>query len=100
LLYTSPHEKEEEPSNHEGFCVVCLAVCLSAVACAQSTADELIQAIRNNDLPSLKARLAKGADVNARDQRGSTLLMHAAALRQPGSRQTAAGERRRPEREE
>jgi len=66
-----------------GFCVICISVCLSAVATAQSTADELIQAIRNNDLASLKARLAKGADVNTRDQRGSTLLMHAAAFGSP-----------------
>jgi ankyrin repeat protein len=53
------------------------------MASAQSTADELIQDIRNNDLTSLKARLAKGAAVDTRDQRGSTLLMHAAAFGSP-----------------
>ena len=58
-------------------------MCLSAAACAQSTADELIQAIRNNDLASLKASLAKGAAVDTRDQRGTTLLMHAAAVGSP-----------------
>jgi ankyrin repeat protein len=65
------------------FCLVCVAACLSAASYAQSNADELIQAIRNNDLASLKARLAKGAPVDARDQRGSTLLMHAAAIGSP-----------------
>ena len=66
-----------------GFCLIAVAACLSAAGHAQSTADELIQAIRNNDLASLKARLAKGADVDTRDQRGSTLLMHAAAIGSP-----------------
>jgi ankyrin repeat protein len=66
-----------------GFCVISVAVCLSAAAYAQSNADELIQVIRNNDLASLKARLAKGAQVNTRDQRGSTLVIHAAAIGSP-----------------
>ena len=66
-----------------GFCVIIIAACLSAAAYAQSNADELIQAIRNNDLASLKARLSKGAEVNTRDQRGSTLLIHAAAIGSP-----------------
>jgi ankyrin repeat protein len=65
------------------FCLVCVAVCLSVAAYAQSDADELLQAIRNNDLAALKARLAKGAGVDTRDRRGSTLLMHAAALGSP-----------------
>jgi ankyrin repeat protein len=68
-----------------GFCVIAVAVCLSAGANAQSAADELIQDIRNNDLASLKARLAKGTPVDTRDQRGTTLLMHAAALGSPES---------------
>ena len=67
-----------------GFCVICITFCLSAAAYAQGNAGDLIQAIRNNDLASLKASLAKGADaVNTRDQRGSTLLMHAAAIGSP-----------------
>jgi ankyrin repeat protein len=66
-----------------GFCLITVAACLPFVAAAQSTADELIQDIRNNDLTSLKARLAKGAPVDTRDQRGSTLLMHAAAIGSP-----------------
>src|ERR1035437_7132364 len=83
MVYTNPHEKEEEPSHMRGFCVIAVAACLSAAAAAQSTADELIQDIRNNNLASLKASLAKGADVDTRDQRGTTLLMHAAALGSP-----------------
>jgi len=66
-----------------GFCLIAVAACLSVMASAQTTADELIQAIRNNDLASLKARLAKGAQVDTRDPRGTTLLMHAAALGSP-----------------
>ena len=66
-----------------GFCVIAVAACLSIGAGAQSTADELIQDIRNNDLTALKSRLAKGAPVDTRDQRGTTLLMHAAALGSP-----------------
>src|ERR1035438_2887048 len=62
------------------FCLVCVAACLSATAYSQSDVCELQQLIRNNDLAALKARLAKGAGVDARDRRGSTLLMHAAAV--------------------
>ncbi len=66
-----------------GFCVISIAACLSAAACAQNTADDLIQAIRKNDLAALKASFAKGAAVDTRDQRGTTLLMHAAAVGSP-----------------
>ena len=66
-----------------GFCLIAVAVCLSAGAGAQSTADELIQDIRNNDLTALKSCLAKGAPVDARDPRGTTLLMYAAAIGSP-----------------
>src|SRR5436309_2368525 len=66
-----------------GFWVISIATCLSVAACAQSGADQLIQAIRNNNLASLKASLAKGADVNTKDARGTTLLMHAAAVGSP-----------------
>src|SRR5258708_6877116 len=66
-----------------GFWVISITMCLSIAACAQSTADQMIQAIRNNDLASLKASLAKGADVNMKDARGSTLLMHAAGVGSP-----------------
>jgi ankyrin repeat protein len=66
-----------------GFCVIAVAVCLSAGASAQSTTDELIQDIRNNDLTALKSRLANGAAVDTRDPRGTTLLMYAAAIGSP-----------------
>jgi ankyrin repeat protein len=66
-----------------GFCVIAVAACLSAGAGAQGTADELIQDIRNNDLTALKSRLAKGAPVDTRDPRGTTLLMYAAAIGSP-----------------
>jgi ankyrin repeat protein len=40
----------------------------------------LFPAIRNGDLAALRAQLAAGADKNARDSRGATPLMHAAAF--------------------
>ena len=66
-----------------GFCVISIAAYLCATASAQTTADKLIEAIRQNDLVSLKSSLAKGAAVDTRDQRGTTLLMHAAAIGSP-----------------
>jgi ankyrin repeat protein len=57
-----------------------------AAACAmamnghtQTLSDRFYQAIRNNDLASLKNLLAT-ADVNVRDQRGATPLMYTAAF--------------------
>ncbi len=50
--------------------------------CANAGDDPFL-AIRNNDLPSLKSQMAKGLDVNRRDRRGATLLMHAAAFGSP-----------------
>jgi ankyrin repeat protein len=47
-------------------------------AVAQNSSDGFYQAIRDNDLASLR-KLAKGPDVNAGDQRGTTPLMLAAA---------------------
>jgi ankyrin repeat protein len=51
-----------------------------AVANGYAQSDILFQAIRNGDLPTLRAQLAQGSDKNARDRRGSTLLMHAGAF--------------------
>jgi ankyrin repeat protein len=59
--------------------VASTAVCL-CLAAAQNSSDDLFQAIRNNNLTFLKARLHKGAAKNARDNRGNTLLMQAAAV--------------------
>jgi len=67
-----------------GHLVAAMAAFLCAVPLfAQNSAEDLIQLIRNNDLPTLKARLANGADVNTRDARGTTLLIHAAAIGSP-----------------
>jgi ankyrin repeat protein len=54
-----------------------------AIAFGGDSSDALFQAVRNNDLAFLKAQFAKGADVNSRDRRESTLLMHAAAFGSP-----------------
>jgi ankyrin repeat protein len=63
-----------------GIGVVAGVFCLSFCAYAQTDTDGLFQAIRNNDLNYLKAQIEKGADVNTRDRRETTLLMHAAAF--------------------
>ena len=65
-----------------GFAVGLTALLVCA-ASGEDTSDTLIQAIRNNDLTSIKTQLRKGADVNTRDRRGSTLLMHAAIAGSP-----------------
>ena len=57
---------------------VLLCACLTVGS--DTPSDALFQAIRNNDLSFLKAELTKGASVDTRDKRGSTLLMHAAAF--------------------
>lgn len=58
---------------------ILLSVALAAAAAAAG-ADDLFALIRANDLAGLKQRLAAGADVQARDRRGATPLMHAAAF--------------------
>ncbi|HEY2012688.1 MAG TPA: ankyrin repeat domain-containing protein, partial [Bryobacteraceae bacterium] len=55
-----------------------LGLCL--IAGGQTPAEPVFQAIRNNDLPSLKQQLSHGADVNAKDRRGVTPLLYAAAF--------------------
>ena len=55
-----------------------LALGISPAAEPEAT-DRFYQAIRNNDLASLKA-LIKSADINAGDRRGATPLMYAAAF--------------------
>src|SRR5262249_39597453 len=52
----------------------------SVILLGQAQPDELFRAIRNDDLNYLRSQLAKGADVNTRDRRGSTLLISAAAF--------------------
>jgi ankyrin repeat protein len=63
-----------------GFTFIALFLCLTAGLSAQDSSDDLLQAIRANDLAGLKSRFARGVDVNLRDSRGTTLLMHAAAI--------------------
>ncbi len=65
------------------FYLLPLAVCLTVTVHAQNTVDDLLPLIRNNDLAALKSRLTSGADVNAADSRGTTLLIHAAATGSP-----------------
>jgi len=57
--------------------LVLIALSVLTVA-AQEQSDRYYQAIRNNDLTSLRG-LLKTADVNTKDQRGTTPLMYAAA---------------------
>jgi ankyrin repeat protein len=52
----------------------------AVVANGYAQSDVFFQAIRNGDLPALRAQLAHSADKNVRDRRGSTLLMYAAAF--------------------
>lgn len=65
------------------FWVIGICLGLSVTGAAQNAADDLFQAIRNNDLAALKARLGQGADVNSRDKRDNTLLMQAVAFGSP-----------------
>ena len=59
-------------------CSICLVVLGALTAAAQEPSDRFYQAIRNNDLTSLRD-LVKTSDVNSKDQRESTPLMYAAA---------------------
>jgi ankyrin repeat protein len=66
-----------------GYWLIAAWVSTAAALSAQNTTDELIQAIRQNDLAGIKTRLAKDTDVNSRDARETTLLMHASAIGSP-----------------
>ena len=82
--YTSHHVKEENRTKMRGNCVVSiLLLCLLTPASAQNAADDLIKLIRANDLAALKSRFDAGAKVDTADARGTTLLMHAAAIGSP-----------------
>jgi ankyrin repeat protein len=63
-------------------------LCTLLIACAATlpaapSFDDLYRLIRNDDAAGLKAALANGADVNTKDTRGGTLLMHAAIAGNP-----------------
>lgn len=66
-----------------GIYVTCIAVGLCVSSQAQNTAEDLLQLIRNDDLSTLKTRLTNGAHVDTADSRGTTLLLHAAAIGSP-----------------
>lgn len=55
-----------------------LVLCLSAGLQAAGT--DLFQAVRDNDLAALRAMIESRADLEARDRRGATPLMHAAVF--------------------
>jgi ankyrin repeat protein len=58
--------------------LVCLLALGAIAGTAQEPSERFYQAIRNNDLPTLRA-LLKSSDVNVKDRRESTPLMYAAA---------------------
>src|SRR5215470_9854295 len=53
-----------------------VAICASGLA-AQNTNDDLIEAVRQNDVARVEALIAKGADVNAVWRYGETPLFFA-----------------------
>ncbi|HWB83928.1 MAG TPA: ankyrin repeat domain-containing protein [Bryobacteraceae bacterium] len=59
------------------------AVLLTAALSGDTTSTPLFQAIRNNDLAYLRTHLQTPSEVNSRDDRGATLLMHAVAFGSP-----------------
>ncbi len=60
-------------------CAMLLAL-TGLVYAGDMTSRDFYSAIRENDLARLKAMTASGADINLREARGSTPLMHAAAV--------------------
>ncbi len=58
--------------------IVCLGASSIGIALAQEPSDKFYKAIRDNDLTTLGA-LVKSTDVNAKDSRGTTPVMYAAA---------------------
>ena len=59
--------------------IVPLLIASGTAARGQGTGTPFYQAIRSNDLPGLRV-LLRNSDVNARDKRGTTPLMYAAAI--------------------
>jgi ankyrin repeat protein len=58
----------------------CLFALLAVPVAAEVTTDAFYTAIRENDINTLKRLVANASDVNMRDRRGATPLMHAAAV--------------------
>jgi ankyrin repeat protein len=61
-------------------CAVIVSVMFSAVVCSAGINDELRSAVEKNDIKKVKELIAKGADVNAKDNHGTTPLMFAALM--------------------
>ena len=61
---------------------IAVLLMLTSVCAAEVTSRDYYDAIRQNDLTALKKMVASG-DINLRDSRGSTPLMHAAAIGSP-----------------
>ena len=63
------------------FRFIAILLALTSLVCAADvTSRDFYNAIRQNDLGQLRHMTASGADVNLRDARASTPLMHAAAI--------------------
>ncbi|MEO7650104.1 MAG: ankyrin repeat domain-containing protein, partial [Bryobacteraceae bacterium] len=63
-------------------CSILFLLAVHSTHGADDTAERYYQAIRNNDLATLRS-LVKTVDVNAKDRRGSTPLMYAASIGSP-----------------
>src|SRR5436190_2946203 len=64
-----------------GMCWVSLVLCSAGIGLsAEFSPRDVYQAIRQNDIARLEAFVASGASVDLRDARGTTPLMHAAAI--------------------
>lgn len=57
-----------------------VAAMAAGVGLRSRQGNELIEASNNGDIEAVKALLAKGSDVNAKDTEGRTALMHAAPV--------------------
>ena len=52
-------------------------ITLGIIACSSNSGEELIDAARYGDLETVKLLIENGADINAKDEDGYTVLMHA-----------------------
>lgn len=58
--------------------LACMLLSISAIASEPSVDEQLLEADEDGSLEQIKTLLAKGGDVNAKDENGQTLLMKAA----------------------
>ncbi len=59
---------------------IVLSIMLGAMACSADINDELASAVGKNDIQKVKGLIAKGADINAKDNHGTTPLMWASLM--------------------